>query len=335
MEFAQYNFGHDEWDHTEHALKKYLWSRLGSTCYHRAPLSFGPMLGPRDAGTGPMTDRDAKFVTHSVRFQTSGTYLRTWFPTDAFSFASPATVVEATLRCTEFSQLGWLGGGGYTCLGLYVHGVKYTTTEGINVFGSFLPVLFESHPDPIITGRDELGMPKVFADINVARTPSSTSITCSWRGVTFANMKLEGLEEVVVAHVATHDNTNAPVTPPSSRPGEEGPSTSRGPSPAPILLRNADLLVYKYTPSVGKPGIADAEYAVVIEKDDFDTSQVVRMKMTSTQGRVEFKNGSAEELPTLQKIVSSLAKLPIYRVVEVSVEEGNGVENLAQARRIE
>lgn len=326
MEFAQYNFGHDEWDNTEHALRKHQWSRPGNTHHRRAPLSFGPMPGPRQVPFGPTTDRHARFVTHSIRFKTSGTYLRTWFPTDAFSFASPATVVEATLQCTQLSQLGWLGGRGYTHLGLYVHGVKYTTREGTSVFGSFLPVLFESHPDPIVTGRDELGMPKVFANISVATTISSTSITCSWQGVTFASMRLEGLEEGAV------DVTTA-VAPPAGPP-VDGPS-KRGPPPAPIPLRDADLLVYKYTPAVGKPGIADAEYAVVIEKDDSDPLRVVRKKMASTQGRLEFRSCSAEELPTLHNIVSSLAKLPIYGIVQVSVEEGSGVGNLAQARRIE
>ncbi|SPQ25596.1 acde7633-ccef-48d4-adfa-3a9f8766258e [Thermothielavioides terrestris] len=167
MEFRDYNFGHDEWHHSTHMLRKHLWSRHGPVRL-RAPLSFGPMPSPRQDHFGrAIPAHDSAFTTCSVRLRSSATYLRTLFPSPAFGFVAPGTVAEATLRCTELRDMRWLGGGGYRFVGLWVHGVQYVKKDGGRVVGSFLVVLMESLADAVTTGREELGMPKVFCDVGI------------------------------------------------------------------------------------------------------------------------------------------------------------------------
>ena len=70
-------------------------------------------------------------------------------------------VVSVSL--SYFSNLYWLAGRGYGILYVDVP-VTYTgRTE--TIVGAFCPVLWEGSPDACITGRDELGFAKLFADI--------------------------------------------------------------------------------------------------------------------------------------------------------------------------
>jgi hypothetical protein len=328
MEFMQYNFGHDEWHNSTRVLREHLWSRNAANVRWRAPLSFGPSPSPRQDHYGrPIPSHDAQFTTYSVRFRSSATYLKTLFPRPEFSFARPGTVAQASFKCTELRDMRWLGGGGYRFLGLWIHGVQYTRkTDGSTVHGSFLAVLFESLADPILTGRDELGMPKVFCDIDVEgggpEGKGETSIQCSWRGTPFLRMLLGALQED-----DGKKNDKAETAPPVAA----GPV---GPPP-----KEEGTLVYRYVPAVGKPGQADAEYAVLMREGEAapasSTPRVLEKTSRSEESRIEFVPTDWQSLPTLHHIVSGLAEIPVYEIVEAKVEEGHGVDDLSNAERLE
>lgn len=309
MEFTHYNYGHDEWHASKHALRTDLTSK--SPTINRQPLSFGPHVSPRQTHHGaPFDSRSTTFATHSVRFKTSATYLRTLFPTPSFRFSSPGTMAEASFLCTQLDKLGWLGGGGYNFFGLWIHGVEYVKSDGGVVKGSFLPVLFENLADPIVTGREELGMPKVFCDIDVRKSWGSTEVNCSWRGKQFASMVLEGLKED------------------SGVDGKNGLGKVPGP-------QEDGLIIYRYMPTVGQRGAADAEYPVFIGSDGSTTERVVEKRLRGEKGGVEIHTGDETSLPTLHHIVAGLAEIPIYEVLDVRTEEGRGVEDLSQAKKFE
>lgn len=312
MEFVAYNYGHDEWHSSTHALKKHLWSRNPTIL--RQPLSFGPHVSPRQDHLGrPIPSAHTQFTTHSVRFKTSATYLRTLFPTPSFRFSSPGTVAEASFQCTQLNGLDWLGGRGYNYFGLWIHGVEYVKKDGSIVSGSFLPILIENLADPIITGREELGMPKVFCDIDVEEKRDVTTVRCSWRGTEFASMTIDGFRDPAANGGTTVDET---------------PEKPSGPP-------DNGLLVYRYVPAVGQPGVADAEYPVFIDKHLASTERVVEKTQRASAGRVEVQAGNWESLPTLHHITAGLAEVPVYEVLEAKTEEGRGVEDLSQARRLE
>lgn len=317
MEYTNYNFGHDEWHNSSHLLKKHLWSRNGPV-HWRSPMSWGPLPSPRQDHYGrPIPAQKSRFITHSVRFKTSATLLKTLFPNDGFSFINPGTVAEASFKCTELNEMNWLGGGGYKFFGLWIHGVQYTKKDGTRVQGTFLPVLLETLADPIITGREELGMPKLYCDIGVAKDEGSTRITCNWRGAKFVDIKMTGLENV----------------PASGEPnGVNGSSTKLATSPD---SAGDNILIYRYVPAVGKPGVADAEYPVAISEKLSRVSQVIERTRMGTGSTIKCTGGDWETLPTLHHVASGFAEIPIYDVVETKSVEGQGVDDLAQASRIE
>ncbi|KAJ9144666.1 3-hydroxybenzoate 6-hydroxylase 1 [Pleurostoma richardsiae] len=318
MEFHRYNFGHDEWHNTTFELKKWLWSRNGNV-YWRQPVSFGPMTSPRQDHLGrAFASRDAKFVTHSVRFRTSATYLKTLLPSPQFSFSWPGSIAEATLRCTELDNLAWLGGGGYRFVGLWIHGVRYTKKDGSELFGSFLPVLFESLCDPITTGREEIGMPKLYCDIDLTSNEKSSRITCGWRGSTFLDIELLGLEEMAPEKLGNGERKSV----------GDGQSLSTAP-------QDHGLFVYRYVPAVGKKGIADAEYPVFINYGEAKTPQVVTKSLVASDSRIDIGGQDWEKLPTLHHIAGALAEMPVYEIIRATREEGRGVDELSHAQRIE
>ena len=55
--------------------------------------------------------------------------------------------------------------------------------------GYFVPVLWESMADPILTGREELGWPKIFADIPApVHEAGRWRASASWEGFTFLDI---------------------------------------------------------------------------------------------------------------------------------------------------
>ncbi len=96
---------------------------------------------------------------------------------------------------TTLDGVSWLAGGGYSYFGLYIHGVRYTKADGSILHGTYLPVIFENLTDTILSGREDVGYPKLYSDLDVNRSPDSYSLKASWRGAQFAEMELQGLQD--------------------------------------------------------------------------------------------------------------------------------------------
>ncbi|PNS17299.1 Zinc finger protein rsv2 [Sphaceloma murrayae] len=322
VKFNDYNFSHDEWDSSTYALKKYLVAK--HPYRYRQPLSFGPSPGPRQPQNflkGIRSHAMEWQQVHTIRFTTSATFLKTLFPTDQFTFSTPATVQQASFTCCSLRDMVWLGGTGYNHCGLYIHGVKYTARDGTVKQGTFLPMLFESLTDPIVTGREELGAPKWGCDIDI--TPEdpdasgTTKIEMAWRGRKFGTLVWEGLEEKDEEVV---------------------------PKPQP----DDGMLMYRYVPAVGEPGKADAEYAVF---DPFvkgpakdgssngeangDSEKPKAKTLRAKEARVEWDARDWETLPTVHHIIDGFKEVPIYKILEASVSTVPSVYDVSGAHRIE
>ncbi|CAJ2501729.1 Uu.00g045820.m01.CDS01 [Anthostomella pinea] len=313
MSYTAYNFGHFEVDNSANVFKRWLWSKKPDL-YWRMPLSFGPYPGPRQDALGRMQTGHSQrvFKTTSVKFITSRTYLETLFPTSSFRFKSLATICTASFSVTTLDNMSWLGGDGYSHLGLYIHGVEYQKKDGSSIVGTYLPVLFENLADPIISGRDELGMNKIHCDLAIDRSkPSSYRATASWRGVKFLDLALDDLE-------ADADDA-------STEHGTIGGESDYG------------ILTYKYIPATGEPGKADVEYACVVPhaEEARTVSPTVQSVARSSKASIKFDAGDWDSLPTLHHIAAGLAGVPIYGVVSAKVVEGLGVPDVASCRRIE
>ncbi|PSK48602.1 Ubiquinone biosynthesis monooxygenase COQ6, mitochondrial [Elsinoe australis] len=323
--FNDYNFSHDEWDSSNHALKKHLLAKYPYR--YRQPLSFGPSPGPRQPQNflrGIRSHAMEWQQVHTIRFTTSGTFLKTLFPTDQFEFTSPATVQQASFTCCSLRDMVWLGGTGYNHCGLYIHGVKYTAKDGTVKSGTFLPMLFESLTDPIVTGREELGAPKWGCDIDISPedpdASGTTKIEMGWRGRKFGNLVWEGLEEREEEVV---------------------------PKPQP----DDGMLMYKYVPAVGQPGKADAEYAVFdpfmqpgtskdgqtngAQANGHDETKPKAKTLRARNARIEWDARDWETLPTVHHIIDGFKQVPIYKILEATVSTVPNVYDVSGAFRIE
>jgi hypothetical protein len=314
QKFTGYNFGHDEWDHSSQMLRKWEWSKNKSLLW-RMPTSFGPMPGPRQDFNGrPRDGTKSTFKTTSIKVKTSRTILQNLFPTEKLTFVSQDRVAHATFAVTQLSNLDWLGGRGYTHFGLYLHGVQYTK-DNTTLIGTYLPVLFENLADPIISGREELGFPKLFADLEIQSDGEAWTLNASWMSSKFCSITLSSVEE--------------------SSCGSDVPSGES------VVPQDEGLFVQKHFPSTGhrvdKEGQTDVSYTAFLSNDE-DAKTVEKKYSKISKARnadIKFDALDWQALPTLHHIVDRLQEIPIYEVIEAKVVEGTGVSDVRCARRLE
>ncbi|PWY90701.1 salicylate hydroxylase [Aspergillus heteromorphus CBS 117.55] len=305
-----YIYGHDEFDHSTQVLRKHLWGQAPAK-YWRQPIVFGPMPGPRQDWWGrsrAQKSLKSTFQTASIRFKTSRTLLQNLLPNERYSFTDPSTVAYASFSQTKLHGMDWLGGGGYRHLGLYIEGVQYKKSDGEIVKGIYLPVLFENLTDPIVSGREELGMPKLYTAIEAHERSNSYHLMTSWQGAVWGHFHLEDLED--------QDPSSTP--PPNVGKGD---------------------LVYRYMPQVGRTykGQPEAEYAVLVpqEEEAKNVPSTIKRVRTTKNARFEIDALGWESLPTLHHVISRLAEIPVDEILSAKVVDGEGVADVSCARRIE
>lgn len=319
QQYIAYNFGHDEWDHSLQKLREYHWARTAK--YWRQPIAFGPMPGPRQDHAGLLRDgSQSTSITASIKFRTSRTVLQNLFPPgrQGLSLASPSTYAYASITTTTLDNMEWLGGHGYSFWALWIHGVQFTQKDGSVIDGSYLPVMFEDLTDPILSGREELGMPKLFSDIDIQKTKTSYSITTSWRGAKWGTFQLSDLKDV-----STASTTSSP------------PAT---PFPIPDPATDSAQFTYRYMPTVGsrpenKSQPAEEFFACVHLPEESPVPKVQRRFETSNAS-IHLDALDWKKLPTLHHVIQRLAEVPVYEVVGATVTESLGVPDLTSCRRI-
>lgn len=283
----------------------------------RQPTVFGPMPGVSRVDS-VYTSKKAKTMTVSITFKTSGTLLRNLLPNRSYSFAARDTVALASFNIQTRRDVELLGNKAFERVVFEIHGLKYTKPDGTVLSVNFVPVVFENSADVITGSREELGLPSVYSDIMLEDTPNgSFSATLSWGDVQWAKF-------LVKEFVA----------------GTAQKTTSDG------------LLVHRYlskiTDNPGR-GECDVEEDILIVEERTATSHLsngsnttnceaksdVRLNFKeSSQAGIEITPQSQRELPTLHHIVSRLAELPVFSIVNATMWEEEGSNTILKASRI-
>ena len=204
--------------------------------WYRMPTHFGPRTGPRRGPDGKKFENIdyPKATRLSVRFLTNRDQLQKMLPEVFAVGAEP--VVSVTM--SYHTEIPWLAGRGYNTLG--VSFPAEFNGEADQARGSFLLVLWENLTDPILTGREELGFSKIYAELPPRRVyEDDTHVMASWLGFKFMDMDLTNMEQVEVQSPA----------PTSSQGQDNGVITGQ--------------MHYKYFPRTGEWGKADVSYAVI------------------------------------------------------------------------
>jgi len=272
-------------------------TRGNETAMHRMPFGFGPAAGPRQGPDGKPFDWSdtPRRRAVAVDFLTDADHLARLLPPGFVLSGEPVVTVELQY----LSELQWLAGRGYNTLG-----VKFPATyKGARdeVSGVFLSVLWENLPDPILTGRDELGFAKLYADIPEPRVfRGAEHHGAAWQGHRFFDIELTYIR----------DADTAPTAP--------GPAAG-------------GTLHYKYVPATGDWGKADIAYACHTPPGA-SSQRVVRRQ--AAEGRVHFFEASWEQMPTQFHVVSALAALPIREWRDATITETLGGKDLSDQRRL-
>jgi len=265
---------------------------------YRMPASFGPRTGPRqgpDGGKFACIDVP-KATTIAVTFLSDIEQLRALLP-EGFSLAGEPLV---TVSASYTTEIEWLAGRGYNMLGVRIP-VTFRG-EKDEVSGSFLSVLWENLADPILTGRDELGVPKIWCELPPPEEEEGvTRVTASWLGFKFLDLSVKGLTEL------SRDEINA---------GQEA-------------LTGAGDLHLKYIPKTGAWGEADVCYVTHIPAAAPNRKI---LQQWSATGDVRFQHARWEDMPTQYNIVNALADLPVTEYRGASITKTQGGKDLGDVR---
>ena len=242
---------------------------------YRMPRHFGPAPGPRNLPADQRHRRyEKELVSYVVSASTDAERLRTFLPDGLALDGEPR--IEVCIM--SFRKIGWLAGRGYDILMVRIP-VQWIEDD-MKCAGHFVPVVWENMADPIITGREELGWPKIFADISVSDpAEGNAQAAASWDGHCFFGFGACGFKPVV-----------------------------RLPAAKPMVFE-------KYIPATGKPNSLDAHYLTVTALDGPEP-QVQSVKVG--QGWFAFNSATWEQMPTQYPIVNALADLSLSNFSHVT-----------------
>jgi hypothetical protein len=265
------------------------------------PIVFGPTDGPRNLParverlryTG---ERTALHVTARI----DGDRLARLLPQGFWFDGEPRLSVVAS----ELRNLGWLAGRGYKLVMVTIPAVHDGGSGPLP--GDFVVVVWENLTEPILTGREELGYPKVFGDIDgPLRIGDAYRCGAGWQGHRFFEMELADLGSEVAA-----------------------------PAPRPRLVK-------RYVPNPG-PG-PDVEQVLAIGSGlpgarraapDGRLPEITVRTCRAGTGRFAFHPARWEEMPTQHHIVKALAGLPLLDFEESLLVESTGQDDLSDVREL-
>lgn len=304
-----YTYGHDAHDWAAGKLQQH--SMAYKLNINRMPTAFGIVPGlSRPLEEKPQNYMQPTFRTCSLAFETSRTYLENFLPTDAYSIISPGTIALASFYVTTFEHVEWLGGRGYSAFGLYIHNVQVkaniTGSEAKTVTGRYVPLVFEDNADSVLSGREDSGVAKLFATLDITTTQSGYKLVAGWGGTRFAELVVEGLQQ------------------------EDSSSLVTGVKPMRksfASLPDEGIIHYKYIPP------AEAAYSTVTPASTIqntDLEAAVRQKYTAPveKASITFFKEDKKKLPTLYNVVEGLRGIEIFNVVSVKLVDGVGVGNV-------
>ncbi len=267
--------------------------RMDKGRLYRMPVVFGPQYGPRQLPDGVTADHAnyPKRRMASVDCLVDEAALAAMLP-EGFSVRGEP---KLTFEITHITELEWLAGRGYAILGVKTP-VRYVGRDE-TVDGDFQLVYWENLADPIISGRDEIGAPKIYCEIPEPQIFQGTyTYHCAWQGFRLFSLTLSGL-------------CDAPL-PQAGAAGHQG------------------LLYYKYCARTG-PGTADADY-VTLSPAGNTLNRIDRLLLG--QGRAGFHAATWSDLPTMHHIVNRFAQLDIQEFRNARLVFSHGGRDFGDTR---
>jgi len=259
---------------------------------YRMPTHFGPAPGPRQMPAEANADptRSPRKTLVSASFLTDSAALERHLPARFAISGDPVVTVEFHYM----TDIDWLAGRGYTMI--HVWWPVVFMGEQDQAVGRFLAVMWENLADPIITGRGEIGQPKLFAEIpEVQRVDGACHCEASWMGFKFLELRATAVVGAVCEPAAPMDGT----------------------------------LMLKYVPRTGAWGEADicqVSFTPALTRDLTVESRKL------ADGSVTFHRAAWRDLPTMYHVVNALADLPVLSSRPASIVTTRGGKSYLDQR---
>ncbi|KAI5450876.1 hypothetical protein NCC49_002617 [Naganishia albida] len=283
--------------------------------YHRQPIGFGPAPGPRQGPDGKRftTWGEAEVHFTSIVYNCDRESLQKLLP-EGYELDPEVRQPTVLFEVMNLRNLPWLAGRGYNTWGVYANDVVCTISRE-RIKASYLLALFENMCDPIVTGREELGFPKVWAELpDPVRENGNLVHTASWYGTEFMRLEIPDVQD---------------------RASEESPSMSKREYTMPSV---EGLLHHRFVPAVGEPGKHDASYPIFVPGAGDRKPNITKFAAPcaeSLQGcQMKITRHPWERLPTIWNIVDGLAGLRLGDVREVACQSVKGAGDVAGVRRL-
>ncbi len=252
------------------------------------PAHFGPtQQGQPQAVTYP------DLTSIVITYETDPGMLAHYIP-ESFELTQPVvTIMYAMSRGME-----WLGGGAYNMIFVsapvaYPHGQE-------RLEGPYALVIWENKTDPIIGGREQSGMPKIFADIQDLHQLGERLFTnASYEGSAFLRIDIRKTKAMAPEALTTLNQQWA----------------------------SSNLFGWRYIPNSGRPGAALSH--ATLYPQNFTFTQAWR-----AEGRVQWEAPLPEQHPTQARIIQALSQLPIQANRDCWTAQGSVVLRVDLGRQL-
>jgi acetoacetate decarboxylase len=262
--------------------------KLEKDFHYLMPVQFG----------GGKFDKEIKITQRSISltisYETDKAMLENYLP-DGFELLKE----EVQLDFGQHTQVSWMYGGQYNWILVGVpvrfHGKK-DELEG------FYPlVVWENKAAAIIGGREETGIPKVFADIEDLHILKPYYVTSgSYEGNTFLNMNFEATGDI------------------NGKELEEVKSQ----------FASRNYIGWRYIPKVGAPGAELSQFILYPGGFEVETAQIGNSSLKWTEM-------NPMQNPLQHSIINSLASLPIKKINSAILSKGRTTLHSNGAKVIE
>jgi hypothetical protein len=207
-----------------------------------------------------------------------------------FVLREPALI---TVEAAVMTEVEWLAGRGYNLISVRIP-VVFDGGSG-RVPGALMLVLWENLADAVISGREELGYNKLYAEISHRAAPDTAAISASWLGFNFFEMELTDLAPCAPSDVVKDANSQG-------------------------------TFHIKYIPRTGDFSNADVSYVT------FGPRENPPLKVSSTKtarGTFHFLRARWQDLPTQYHIVNALCDIPLLEFRGASISVSRGFKDLS------
>ena len=251
------------------------------------PLIMGPIADwEKRVGFGfPAVYGEVQFL--SLQYETDSDSVQALLP-DCYR---PSEKPIVTVMFGYYDSVNFMAGRGYRIATVSV--AARFDGEKDHIEGDYVLVMCEDDTIPILAGREQLGIPKVYADISPVKTMSNGHLRCEasqWGHLLFS-IDLEPLKK-----------QNALVR-----------------SVAAKRINERPLLGYKYIPSLEGP--PDAAYPTILRTD----TRLEELWLGKS-GQIFFGDAGEEDIGLWKRVVDALKTLPVRQVIQTARFRGSQVQ---------